>query len=451
MQIPPQEDWSPELLSELQRAVPVLESGSLELSAGRRGHLGSPLPGEGTPTAPARDSPVEGFSLLSLGGSVSSHHTVDGSLTWGSLAADAGGSFALHAGSSVASTPADMLSDDAMALPLSTLTSGKRRTYANRSTFQAHVCCVMDPQQVAPVLETLRSNPSFQSSRSWPHAFRVISPFDRQTHEGCDDDGDVGAGEKMLGLLQRMGLENLLLIVCRWDSGPHERLGVELFRCVCEQCKELLRELQRAVRASFPPEELMGARRQEHSAAEVASEISSDEPQAFTFRELVASEGSDFTVLQEEGPCIVRGRGGAAAPVAGACAAATRLLDLRDLGPTPPAELVYAARGVYAQPRRHRPTQTAKLQIEDSAATRWAPVAPQRPVPEPWVRRCALSPRRAPPRGRGPPATSGCQDRSDGSCLQSDALRLPKVLTGDLAVSSPAKLDSARAMRSALG
>jgi hypothetical protein len=61
----------------------------------------------------------------------------------------------------------------------------------------------------------------------------------------------------MLALLTRMGLENLLLIMSRWDTGPPGRLGSELFRCVNEQCKELLRELQQAVRASFPPEELL--------------------------------------------------------------------------------------------------------------------------------------------------------------------------------------------------
>ncbi len=37
--------------------------------------------------------------------------------------------------------------------------------------------------------------------------------------EGCDDDGEPGAGEKLLGLLQKMDIENILIIVCVWNSG----------------------------------------------------------------------------------------------------------------------------------------------------------------------------------------------------------------------------------------
>jgi hypothetical protein len=115
----------------------------------------------------------------------------------------------------------------------------------------------MHPDQVPHVLEVLQGNEHFRSVRHWSHAYRILSPLDGQAYEGSQDDGDDGAGEKMLGLLTRMGLENLLLIVSRWDSGAQGRLGMELFRCINEQCKALLRELQQAVRASFPPEELL--------------------------------------------------------------------------------------------------------------------------------------------------------------------------------------------------
>jgi hypothetical protein len=115
----------------------------------------------------------------------------------------------------------------------------------------------MHPDQVPHVLEVLQGNEHFRSVRHWSHAYRILSPLDGQAYEGSQDDGDDGAGEKMLGLLTRMGLENLLLIVSRWDGGADGRLGMELFRCINEQCKALLRELQQAVRASFPPEELL--------------------------------------------------------------------------------------------------------------------------------------------------------------------------------------------------
>ena len=37
--------------------------------------------------------------------------------------------------------------------------------------------------------------------------------------EGFDDDGEPGAGEKILGLLQKMEIENILIIVCIWQNG----------------------------------------------------------------------------------------------------------------------------------------------------------------------------------------------------------------------------------------
>lgn len=247
MQIPPQEDWSLELLHELQRAVPVLENSSFNLddeidvedvvAVGASASIG----GSDTGWSPTRDD------VLAASGASDTQFT--GAWDPWECGDEAGAD----------GNSANILSDDAMALPMSTLTSGKRKTYPNRSTFQAHVCCVMHPSQVPHVLQTLQASPHFQSVRHWPYAYRIISPFDGQSHEGSDDGEDCGAGERMLALLQRMGLENLLLIVSRWDTGPPDRLGLELFRCINQQCKELLRELQQAVRASFPPEELLRA------------------------------------------------------------------------------------------------------------------------------------------------------------------------------------------------
>lgn len=249
MNLPLQQEWAPELLNELQRAVPVLESGSFDFD---------------DEAANADDGILHGRGRRANAGWPNSRE--DSGLRWGGLAADASaslvlrgalyGDFGADQGAELLAVPTDFLSDDAMALPMSTLTSGKRHTYPSKSTFQAHVCCVMDTLQVVRVLERLRESPQFKSARSWPHAYRIISPFNGEVHEGAEDDEDPGAGQKMLGLLKRMGLENLLLVVSRWDSGPMDRLGIELFKCVNEQCKELLRDLQQAVRASFPMDDL---------------------------------------------------------------------------------------------------------------------------------------------------------------------------------------------------
>mmetsp|Transcript_5510 Transcript_5510/g.20812 ORF Transcript_5510/g.20812 Transcript_5510/m.20812 type:complete len:556 (+) Transcript_5510:163-1830(+) len=370
LHIPPQEDWSPELLSELQKAVPILESSTFDLaeavpalgqSTWRRASNtaaasalaaeGRAGPGAGGRTRRASPAVAAGLGLVAAGalssragaasagggpprfGGWSSQGSV------GSNAAVAG--HPLGGSGRSGAAPADPLSDDAMALPMSTLTSGKRRTYPNRSTFQAHICCVMDPLQVPRVLETLRSGPHMQSARHCPWAYRILSPFDGQVHEDFDDDGDSGAGEKMLGLLSRMGLENLLLVVARWDTGPADRLGAELFRCVTGQCKELLRELQQAVRASFPPEELL---RRERLASSAGGADGTESDLGDYFHGGGSELDEDYAVSSDIGSAYLGDLYGMEVP------SAVCPVDPGAIGPTPPSELVWAARGVCGAP-----------------------------------------------------------------------------------------------------
>jgi hypothetical protein len=42
---------------------------------------------------------------------------------------------------------------------------------------------------------------------------------ERVINEGFDDDGEAGSGEKLLGLLQKMEVENIIVVVCIWTSG----------------------------------------------------------------------------------------------------------------------------------------------------------------------------------------------------------------------------------------
>ncbi|CAE8614847.1 unnamed protein product [Polarella glacialis] len=354
MNLPLQEEWSPELLSELQRAVPVLESGSFDLEGDEEANDGADLqvhnlhgnwPSEGSvgtgwPNTSREDSGLRWSGWASEGGK--------SQFVRAAAAAQAKGS---DGGGGVPSPnlrdlcPDDLLSENAMALPLSTLTSGKRKTYPNKSTFQAHVCCVMDPMQVPRVLESLQSSPQFKSVRSWPFAYRIISPLDGQTHESHDDDADAGAGEKMQGLLKRMGLENLLLMVAHWDSGSSNRLGSELFKCVNEQCKDLLKELQQAVRASFPAEELMLGTTASCSSSprQIRDRRSRDDSGTLSLR---TAEGGDESGFFEHDELSMESECAPAAPTT------TRHVDIRAVGVTPPPELFWGANGANASQAR---------------------------------------------------------------------------------------------------
>ena len=63
----------------------------------------------------------------------------------------------------------------------------------------------------------------FPTARNRILAYRV-SQLDQISQkeviaEGFDDAGEDGAGEKLLHLLQKMEIENIVVIVCIWNSG----------------------------------------------------------------------------------------------------------------------------------------------------------------------------------------------------------------------------------------
>ena len=79
-------------------------------------------------------------------------------------------------------------------------------------------------------------------------AYRVSQEEGRETAEGFDDDGEEGAGEKLLHLLQKMEIENVLLVVCVWDQGVRigeaPIKGGEFFKIITDRARELLNQIQ---------------------------------------------------------------------------------------------------------------------------------------------------------------------------------------------------------------
>ena len=69
--------------------------------------------------------------------------------------------------------------------------------------------------------------------------------------EGFDDDGEEGAGGKLLNLLQKMEIENIVLIVCIWNNGvqigSQNIKGGEFFRIIVERARELLNQIQEQI------------------------------------------------------------------------------------------------------------------------------------------------------------------------------------------------------------
>jgi len=87
---------------------------------------------------------------------------------------------------------------------------------------------------VSPIIEKLKQNEQFKNME-----FTKIGNI----KEGYDDGNEDGAGEKLLYLLQRMGVENIMVIVTVHDLGLKGRLGADFYRMVLSRARELLQLL----------------------------------------------------------------------------------------------------------------------------------------------------------------------------------------------------------------
>ena len=61
--------------------------------------------------------------------------------------------------------------------------------------------------------------------------------------EGYDDSNEEGSGQKLLSLLQRMGVENILILVFIWHQRMPGHNSSEVYRNVLERAKDLLTTL----------------------------------------------------------------------------------------------------------------------------------------------------------------------------------------------------------------
>ena len=66
--------------------------------------------------------------------------------------------------------------------------------------------------------------------------------------EGFDDDGEDGTGEKLLTVIQKMDMGNIMVIVCIWNSGVtigDSRLrGGEFYRMITDRARDLLKSIK---------------------------------------------------------------------------------------------------------------------------------------------------------------------------------------------------------------
>ncbi|VDK86532.1 unnamed protein product [Litomosoides sigmodontis] len=109
-----------------------------------------------------------------------------------------------------------------------------------KSTFQAHVAQVFSKDEVTLVLNKLKENNKIARAThniyAWLTEENVNGRLIKQ-HD-CEDDGEIGAGAKLLNLLELMKAKNVLVIITRWYGGIH--LGTDRFRHICNLARQIL-------------------------------------------------------------------------------------------------------------------------------------------------------------------------------------------------------------------
>ncbi|KAJ1352013.1 hypothetical protein KIN20_008200 [Parelaphostrongylus tenuis] len=113
-----------------------------------------------------------------------------------------------------------------------------------KSRFQAHVARIQSENEVTLVLERLRENPKIARATHNIYAYRVTECRNGRLVrlEDFVDDGETGASSRMLQLLHKMNVDNVIVVVSRWYGGVH--LGTDRFRHITNLTYDILSKLR---------------------------------------------------------------------------------------------------------------------------------------------------------------------------------------------------------------
>ena len=109
-------------------------------------------------------------------------------------------------------------------------------TQEKGSSFQAHIVTIDDKAQVIPTLHQLFTNHSVAKATHNIYAYRIQGQG-RIIENSCDD-GEFGAGNKVLNVLRDQNAKNVMVIVTRWYGGVH--MGPQRFNCIANSTLKAL-------------------------------------------------------------------------------------------------------------------------------------------------------------------------------------------------------------------
>jgi len=126
--------------------------------------------------------------------------------------------------------------------PRITITHGESVT-DRKSKFVAHIAEIHSLNDVNEVLDQLKQNKKIANATHNVYAFR----FEIEKCKGKitlvedrDDDGETGAGDKLLYMLQMLNAVNIIVIVTRWYGGIN--LGNDRFKYIVNLGQQLVKQ-----------------------------------------------------------------------------------------------------------------------------------------------------------------------------------------------------------------
>eukprot|EP01080_Neovahlkampfia_damariscottae_P001360 gene1360-11442_t len=109
-----------------------------------------------------------------------------------------------------------------------------------KSKFIAHIAKLESLNDVKMVLNQLKQDKKIMNATHNIYAYRVLD-VDGKFHEANEDDGEFGASQQILFLLQKHNLSNYLVVVTRWYGGIH--LGADRFKIISNLAKVMIEKV----------------------------------------------------------------------------------------------------------------------------------------------------------------------------------------------------------------
>eukprot|EP01080_Neovahlkampfia_damariscottae_P003217 gene3217-5533_t len=113
---------------------------------------------------------------------------------------------------------------------------------SKKSKFIAHISEIDSLSDVNLVLNQLKEDKKILKATHNIFAFRFLDSAGN-IHEKNEDDGESGASEQLLFLLQKNQLKHHIVIVTRWYGNIH--LGSERFKIISKLAKELIEKIKK--------------------------------------------------------------------------------------------------------------------------------------------------------------------------------------------------------------